>query len=175
MSSLEGSTATAEYDDRTDYFPVYLQACKGATPVVSGIYSLAFASLAPAIITTGISVKLTGRYRLQSWIGWIITIIAFGLMSTLIATDPLGKPIGYVVLLGWGAGYVVLAGLFDVLNLTPDRILSATPMFPIQAPLPVMQNAPALAFMWFLRSFASVSVSVVLLFIHMSLGRASCV
>jgi hypothetical protein len=35
-------------------------------------------------------------------------------------------------------------------------MLSATPMYPIQAPIPVTQNAPALAFMWFLRSFASV-------------------
>ncbi|KAN0082557.1 hypothetical protein V8E55_008352 [Tylopilus felleus] len=44
-----------------------------------------------------------------------------------------------MALLGWGIG-----------------MLSATPMYPIQAPLPVTQNAPALAFMWFLRSFASV-------------------
>lgn len=52
-------------------------------------------------------------------------------------------------------------------------MLSATPMYPIQAPLPVTQNAPALAFMWFLRSFASVSSSTSLPFIVcMSSGAA---
>ncbi|KAF8548720.1 MFS general substrate transporter [Imleria badia] len=121
------------------YLPVYFQACKGASPVLSGVYSLAFSLLGPAAIVTGITVKVTGRYRLQSWIGWTIIVIAVGLMSTILATDLLSKSVGYAALLGLGAG-----------------ILTATPMYPIQAPLPVTHNAPALAFMWFLRSFASV-------------------
>ena len=33
-------------------------------------------------------------------------------------------------------------------------------MYPIQAPLSVTQNAPALAFMWFLSSFAGVSIPI---------------
>lgn len=45
----------------------------------------------------------------------------------------------------------------DALDLIRGSVLSATPMYPVQAPLPVTQNAPSLAFMWFLRSFASVS------------------
>ncbi|KAG8221503.1 MFS general substrate transporter [Butyriboletus roseoflavus] len=121
------------------YYPVYFQACKGASPITSGIYLLAFSSLAPAAVITGLSVKATGRYRPQIWIGWVFTIIALGLMSTISATDSLEKSVGYLVLLGCGIG-----------------MLNATPMYPIQAPLPVMQNAPSLAFMWFLRSFATV-------------------
>ena len=39
-----------------------------------------------------------------------------------------------------------------------SRTLYATTMYPIQAPLSVTQNAPALAWMWFLRSFAGVSI-----------------
>ncbi|KAI9566089.1 major facilitator superfamily domain-containing protein [Boletus coccyginus] len=121
------------------YFPVYFQACKGASPVMSGVYSLTFASLAPAAIITGLTVRLTGRYRPQMWFGWIIAVVALALMSTIRATDPLEKSFGFVALLGCGIG-----------------MLSATLMFPIQAPLPVTQNAHALAFMWFLRAFASV-------------------
>ncbi|KAH0828707.1 Mfs1.2 [Lanmaoa asiatica] len=121
------------------YYPVYFQACKGASPVASGIYSLAFASLGPAGIATGLSVQATRRYRPQMWIGWTISIIGLGLLSTIDATDSLSKSAGYLVLFGWGIG-----------------MLSATPMFPIQALLPVTQNAPALAFMWFIRSFAIV-------------------
>ncbi|KAH0828699.1 major facilitator superfamily domain-containing protein [Lanmaoa asiatica] len=137
---------TSHHNLFADYFPVYFQACKGASPVMSGVYSLAFASLAPAAIATGLSVKATRRYRPQIWIGWILIIIPLGLMSTIRATDSLGKPIGCLALLG----------CWNRVHLTRHSLLSATPMYPIQAPLPVTQNAPALAFMWFLRSFASV-------------------
>ncbi|KAH0828708.1 MFS general substrate transporter [Lanmaoa asiatica] len=121
------------------YYPVYFQACKGASPVASGIYSLAFASVGPAGVAAGLSVQVTRRYRPQMWIGWTLSIIGFGLLSTVGATDSIGKSAGYLVLLGWGTG-----------------MTAATSMFPIQAPLPVTQNAPALTFMWFLRSFAIV-------------------
>lgn len=60
-----------------------------ASPVLSGVYSLAFASLAPAATITGLSVKPTGRYRPQMWMGWVLTVAALGLMSTIRATDPL--------------------------------------------------------------------------------------
>ncbi|KAG6369246.1 major facilitator superfamily domain-containing protein [Boletus reticuloceps] len=121
------------------YLQIYLQACKGVSPIASGVYSLSLASYALATIITGISIKATARYRPQAWIGWILTVISFGLLSTLLATDPLGKFIAYVIPLGWGMGMVTV-----------------TLAYPIQAPIPVAQNAPALAFMWFLRSFASV-------------------
>ncbi|KAF8546204.1 MFS general substrate transporter [Imleria badia] len=120
------------------YFPIYFMACKGTSSMVSGIYSLGFASLAPAAIITGFSVKATGRYRPQTWIGWTFIIIALGLMSELLVRDSPGKSIGFLVLLGCGAG-----------------MLAGTALYPIQAPLPVALNAHALAFMWFLRSFAS--------------------
>ncbi|KAN0082553.1 Major facilitator superfamily domain containing protein [Tylopilus felleus] len=121
------------------YIPVYFQACKGASPVLSGVYTLALGSLAPAAIVTGISINVTRRYRPQMWLGWIFMIVGFGLMSTIIATDSIGKSIGYMMLLGCGIG-----------------LLSATPMYPIQASLPVTQNATSMTFMWFIRSFASV-------------------
>ena len=117
MSLLQGAATPAEHDHDTDYFPVYFQACKLASPVKSGVYSLAFASLAPAAVTAGISVKATGRYRPQTWIGWIITVVALSLMSTILATDSLGISIGYVALLGLGIGYVVFVDLRPMLQI----------------------------------------------------------
>ena len=96
--------------------------------------------------------------------GWIVIITALVLMSTILADDPISKSFVYVSLLGWGIGFVVfiVQGLSpsDAVNFSRGRMLTATPMYPIQAPLPVSHNAPALAFMWFLRSFASVSISI---------------
>ena len=78
--------------------------------MTSGIESLTFASLAPAAVVSGLLVKATTRYRPQMWIGWILSITAFGLLSTLLATDALGKSTGYLVLLGLGIGYVMFVG-----------------------------------------------------------------
>jgi MFS family permease len=124
------------------FFPVYFQACKGASPVLSGIYTLSLCAFAPAAILAGLSVKATGRYRPQMWVAWVIVLIAMGLLSaptTNAIGMGIGTSVGYLVLLGLGTG-----------------ALYAMTMYPIQAPLSVTQNAPALAWMWFLRSFAGV-------------------
>jgi hypothetical protein len=107
VSPFEGVPFFTQHNRFADFIPVYFQACKGASPVTSGVYQLAFASLAPAAIAAGLSVKATERYRPQMWIAWTLIIIALGLMSTLLATDSLGKSTGYLALLGWGIGYVV--------------------------------------------------------------------
>ncbi|KAF9236982.1 MFS general substrate transporter [Melanogaster broomeanus] len=87
----------------------------------------------------GLLVKKTGRYRPQIWVGWCILLVGLGLMSTLRANTSPAFAVGFLVIIGIGIG-----------------IEYTTMMYPIQAPLPVTQNAPALAFMWFLRSFAGV-------------------
>jgi len=121
------------------YLPVYFQGCKGASPVMSGVYGLGMSALAPAAIVSGLLVKKTGRYRLQIWVGWGILLVGFGLMSMLRANTSSAFAVGFSVIVGIGIG-----------------IEYATTVYPILAPLPVTQNAPALAFMWFLRSFAGV-------------------
>ncbi|KAG8221194.1 MFS general substrate transporter [Butyriboletus roseoflavus] len=124
------------------FFPVYFQACRGVSPVLSGIYTLSLCAFAPAAILAGLSVKATGRYRPQLWVAWAIVLIAMGLLSAP-TTDAMGTGIGtsvgYLVLLGFGTG-----------------ALYVTTIYPIQAPLSVTQNAPALAWAWFLRSLAGV-------------------
>ncbi|KAF9241322.1 MFS general substrate transporter [Melanogaster broomeanus] len=121
------------------FFPVFFQGCKGASPVMSGVYCLGLSAFAPAGIISGLLVRKTGRYRLQLWVGWCALLVGLGLMSTLRANTSPAFAVGFSVIVGIGIG-----------------IQYATTMYPIQAPLPVTQNAPALAFMWFLRSFAGV-------------------
>ncbi|KAF9236868.1 MFS general substrate transporter [Melanogaster broomeanus] len=121
------------------YFPVFFQGCKGASPVMSGVYGLGGSALAPAAIVSGLLVKKTGRYRPQIWVGWCILLVGLGLMSTLRANTSPAFAVGFSVIVGIGIG-----------------IEYATMMYPVLAPLPVTQNAPAFAFMWFLRSFAGV-------------------
>jgi len=164
-----------------DFFPVYFQACKGDSPVVSGVYTLSLCAFAPAAIFAGLSVKATGRYRPQMWVAWAIVLTAMGLLSAP-TTNAMGRGIGMslgcLALLGLGIGYVprpfvrsssrcpsghfssrdwdICIGVDSAATLC-TRALYATTVYPIQAPLSVTQNAPALAWMWFLRSFAGVS------------------
>ncbi|OBZ67783.1 putative transporter C3H1.06c [Grifola frondosa] len=121
------------------FMPVYFQGCKDASPITSGVRNLGLSALAPAAIIAGVVVNRTRRYRPQMWTGWCLIMVGLGLYSTLKAGDPDGRAVGYGVLLGVGIGFEY-----------------STTMFPIQAPLPVSENAHALAFMMFVRSFAGV-------------------
>lgn len=90
-------------------FPVYFQACKDASAVRSGVYGIAMAILAPAAFTAGVLVKKTGRYRPQMFVGWAFMLVGFGLLSTVHANSSVGLPVGYVIILGVGAGSVMLS------------------------------------------------------------------
>ena len=92
------------------------------------------------------------------WIAWTLTTIALGLVSTLLATDSLGKSATWFC--SAGAQYVVYVdrGLsWSISILTHGSILQTTPSH--SSTPPVMLNVPALSFMWFLRSFAMVTIS----------------
>ncbi|KAF8419977.1 hypothetical protein L210DRAFT_3575920 [Boletus edulis BED1] len=54
---------------------------------------------------------------------------------------------------GLGGGYDPFI-LSRTISLVHKLQCTEPPMYPVQAPLSVTQNAPALAFMWFLSSFA---------------------
>ena len=129
---------------------------------MSGVYTLALSSVVLSSSITGISITATKRYRPQIWICWALNIVGFGLMSTTLATDPLGKSVGCLLLLGLGSGCVVSIDR-ELLPFNSEASihgsgLNASFMYPIVAPLSVTQNAPALAFMWFLAAFAGVGI-----------------
>lgn len=97
-------------------------------------------ALGPAVVLSGVSIGLTKVYRPQILAGWIVLAVAAGVMSTIKADTPMPEIVGLPILLGVGIGV----------------LMSAT-YFPVLAPLPVSENAHALAFFAFCRSFAGVS------------------
>ncbi|TBU29033.1 major facilitator superfamily domain-containing protein [Dichomitus squalens] len=122
------------------YLPTYFQACKGASPLISGVDTFGLSMvLGPIVILTGVSVTKWSRYRTQSYVGWAFLILAMGLLSMVSADTPLARTIGFSVLVSVGGG-----------------IVYAITYFPVLAPLPVDKNAHALAFFAFCRSFAGV-------------------
>ncbi|EED77989.1 hypothetical iron permease [Postia placenta Mad-698-R] len=127
------------------YLPVYFQASKADSPVQSGVelFGLAFV-ISPVAIFTGASVQIFHRYRPQNYVGWMLTMVGFGLLSTLEVDSSKGKYIGYQVITGIGLGIIWIGT-----------------QFPILAPLPFSNNAHALAFFTFTRCFAQVWGTVI--------------
>ncbi|KIM86227.1 hypothetical protein PILCRDRAFT_65068 [Piloderma croceum F 1598] len=122
-----------------DFIPVYFQACKDADAISAGVRTLGLASIAVTGLIGGVSVKIFKRYRPQIWISWALQIVGGGLMTTVKSDTSTAATVGFSVLYGVGAG-----------------INYAVIVYPVQAPLPIKQAAPALAFFSFLRSFAGV-------------------
>ncbi|KAG6916588.1 hypothetical protein DXG01_006238 [Tephrocybe rancida] len=122
------------------YLPTYFQACKGASPRRSGIDTLSYSmSFGVPSILTGFSVTKTGKYRYQSYLGWIILVAATGALSTIREDTRLSQAIGLPSLISIGCG-----------------IVYSVVYFPVLAPLSVSRNAHALAFFTFVRLFAGV-------------------
>ncbi|KAH9911656.1 MFS general substrate transporter [Fomitopsis serialis] len=122
------------------YLPVYYQACMLASPIRAGtlVFGVAF-TVAPTTIVAGAMITVTKRYRPPIWFGWVLLLVGQGLLTTLTATSSKATSIGFQILTGIGIG----------------AVYSST-YFPVLAPLPVEQNAPALALYVFLRSFAQI-------------------
>ena len=84
----------------------------------------------------------TKRYREVMWLGWAFYIAAMGALSTLTVDSTVAQSTGFSVLLSFASG-----------------LLYPTTYFPVLAPLPVSENARALALMFFCRSIAGVRPS----------------
>ncbi|KAF8986394.1 MFS general substrate transporter [Cyathus striatus] len=123
----------------TYFIPIYYQACKGSSPLKSGVETLGLAIIAPASIIAGINVVASQKYRPGLWLGWTLATVGASLMTTVHANTSTGRVVGYTIIVGVGAGFVY-----------------ATAQFPVQAPLPVSQNGPAMALCSFVRAFASI-------------------
>ncbi|KAH9834528.1 iron permease [Rhodofomes roseus] len=122
------------------YIPVYLQACKGASPIGAGVDMLSFSLIvAPVGLLGGALVNRTGGYRAPLWTAWVALMVGTGLLITLDADTPLGHTIGFIAPCALGCG-----------------LLAFSTYFPVLAPLHVSQNGLAIAFFMFLRNFAMV-------------------
>ncbi len=129
-----------------DFLPAYYQACLGASPLRSGVLILSLsASIGPSVVVSGVSIGVTKKYRVQLWLGWVLNVVGMGVLSILRPDSPLSHQVGLPILMAIGAG----------------TIYAAT-YFPVLAPLPISENAHALALFAFLRSFASVGSCYIL-------------
>ncbi|KAJ7599216.1 Mfs1.2 [Mycena floridula] len=122
------------------YIPVYYQACQGASVVHSGVDMLGISvSVGPSAVLAGVSVTMTNRYRPQLWIGWIILLVGISAFAVRGETASLREAVGIPILIGVGGG-----------------MLASTTYFPVLAPLPVTENAHALAFFAYCRTFSGI-------------------
>ncbi|KAI0642525.1 major facilitator superfamily domain-containing protein [Trametes meyenii] len=123
----------------TFYLPTYFQAAKVASPLLSGLYIFpTVICISPAAILQGILVSKTGRYRLINFIGWCGMATGVGLLTLLDARTPVAVSVPFQMLAAVGVGLVY----------------STT--FAVLAPLEPAQNAAALSFLLFMRTFSSV-------------------
>lgn len=104
------------------------------------MFGLSF-TIAPFAIICGATVQISKKYVPINYIGWILMIIGFGLLTTLDQDSSVGKCIGFQVITGSGLGIIWVGTQFAIL-----------------APLPYSNNAHALAFFTFVRTFSQVSV-----------------
>lgn len=130
------------YGASKDFLPTYYQACKGSSPIKAAVEIFGLCMpLGPTLLIVGGSIQATKRYRVQIWIGWVLIIVASLTLSTVDAKTPVARVVGFSVFQGVGMG-----------------VIYASTYFPVLAPLPVSENAHALAFFSFCRSFALVSL-----------------
>lgn len=90
----------------TDFVPIYWQACKGSSPLLSGVQTLGLAANVPAAILGGILVGITQKYRPPLWAGWCLIIIGSSLLTTVSADARARIYVGYTVVLSVGIGCV---------------------------------------------------------------------
>lgn len=85
--------------------PVYFQATKDASVLESGVdlLSLSF-TVGPAAIACGLSIGLTGHYLVQNYLGWVVSIVGFGLLATLRADSSKAVWVSFACLAGLGLG-----------------------------------------------------------------------
>ncbi|KAF2464048.1 MFS general substrate transporter [Lindgomyces ingoldianus] len=69
------------------YLPLYYEAVKGFSPILSGIalFPQTF-TVAPAAMVVGATIASTGKYRWAIWSGWFFTTFGMGLL-VLLKTD----------------------------------------------------------------------------------------
>ncbi|KAJ7050334.1 major facilitator superfamily domain-containing protein [Mycena amicta] len=116
----------------------YFQACKDASPIAAGVDIFGSSqSIAPSSLAAGLIIQRFSRYRQPMWFGWALIIVGAALLGHLDENSARATNYGVQILLGVGVGIIYVAAYFPVL-----------------APIPVTQSAPALAFFVFLRNFA---------------------
>ncbi|RLL98909.1 hypothetical protein CFD26_104495 [Aspergillus turcosus] len=122
IMTLFGMTITVSY-----YLPIYFQAVRGKTALVSGVDLLP--SVLCQIVMALVSGALTGiigYYLPFTVLGAILNAVGCGLLSTLSPTTPTVEWAGYQALTGFGRGAAVQTPMIAVQNaVLPDDMSTA--------------------------------------------------
>ncbi|KAL3461910.1 major facilitator superfamily domain-containing protein [Aspergillus heterothallicus] len=127
----------------TYYLPIYFQAAKGVSPMMSGVYLLP--TIIAQLIAAGLSgflgkaslpmvqilaygtcaftVQRLGYYLPFVIVGAVFNAIADGLLSTLMPDTDAGKWIGYQILAGFGQGIGLQMPVIAVQNSLPPPLI----------------------------------------------------
>lgn len=110
------------------YLPLYFQAIRGASPIMSGVYLLPTAiSLAIASIGTGIFIKKTGMFLPPIYFGMFMMTLGYGLFIDFNAESSLAKLIVYQIIAGLGIGPIFQSPIIALqAHINPRDIGTAT-------------------------------------------------
>jgi len=127
------------------YLPLYFQAIRGATPILSGVYLLPTAlSLAFTSVGTGVFIRKTGMFLPPIFFGLFMMTLGYGLFVNFSAHSGWAKVIIYQIIAGAGIG-----PLFQ------------SPIIALQAHINPRDIGTATATLGFVRQLAT-SISVVI-------------
>ncbi|KAF2093560.1 putative major facilitator superfamily transporter [Rhizodiscina lignyota] len=113
------------------YLPLFFQASRGATPILSGVYTLATVlSMSFMSVATGFFIRKTGQYLPPLWFGFILLTLGYGLFIDLRRNSDWAKIILYQIIAGIGVGPNFQAPQIALQNnVNPRDIASATSTF----------------------------------------------
>ncbi|KAJ7123621.1 MFS multidrug transporter [Mycena epipterygia] len=120
------------------FLPLFFQAVFLASPLQSAIYSLPSEILvSPFNFLNGIVVMKAKRYLPGNYVGWVLIVFGFALLSMLGTESTQAVRAVSQVVLACGTGIAI-----------------SSLSYPLMAPIPAEQVASALAFQAFLRTFS---------------------
>ncbi|KAK3332292.1 major facilitator superfamily-domain-containing protein [Cercophora scortea] len=129
----------------TYFIPIYFQAVRDATPILSGVYMLSsIVSQLLFAIASGFLVERTGYIIPYTIFAGVLAAVSSGLTSTWSPTTPTGKWVGYMILGGSGRG----AGM-------------QMPMLALQAGLQQAELAVAIALLMFFQMLGTAVMLVI--------------
>ncbi|KAK3682305.1 major facilitator superfamily domain-containing protein [Podospora appendiculata] len=143
----------------TYFVPIYFQAVKDATPILSGVYMLSsIVSQLLFAISSGVLVERTGFAIPYAVFAGILAAVSSGLMATWSPTTPTGEWVGYLILGGSGRG----AGM-------------QMPTLALQATLRQAEIAVAIALLMFFQMLGAAVMLVISNIIFMETLRSQLV
>ena len=113
------------------YLPLYYEAVKGYTPIVSGValFPETF-TVAPAAMVTGFLITKYGRYRWAIWSGWVLTTVGSGILYLLDVNTSIVAWIFLNLVSGVGMGMLFPSMTFSIQAATENKDLAfAVAMF----------------------------------------------